>query len=290
MATTYKLYEALNWASSYLEDHNREPFAAELLLRFVLKIDRTQLYMKLRESIEEEDFTLFEIAVEKHADGIPVQHIIGTESFYGRTFLVSSDVLIPRPETEELIYYALDRCDSLFADGQNLTAADIGTGSGIIAVTLKLERPSWKVTGADLSEDALRVAKENADKLNAEVDFVQSDLFSSFKPDQTFDVVLSNPPYIPHSDRQSMSEVVVDHEPHLALFAEEEGLELYRKMCEQLPKRINRPGLIGFEVGAGQGEVVSAFLADSFPDDPIEVVYDINGKDRMVFCRLSPHV
>ncbi|MGD7042971.1 peptide chain release factor N(5)-glutamine methyltransferase [Jeotgalibacillus proteolyticus] len=290
MATTCKLYEALNWASSYLEEHNREPFAAEFLLRFVLKLDRTQLYMQLREGVEEEDFSLFEEAIQKHAEGIPVQHIIGSESFYGRTFRVNRDVLIPRPETEELIYYALERCDSIFATDQKVTAADIGTGSGIIAVTLKLERPSWTVTGADLSDDALRVAKENAENLNAKIELIQSDLFSSLKPEQTFDLVLSNPPYIPHSDLTSMSEVVVDHEPHLALFADEEGLILYRKMCEQLPERMNRPGLVGFEVGAGQGEIVSALLAESFPNDHVEVVYDINGKDRMVFCRLSPHV
>jgi len=244
--------------------------------------------MRLREEISENDFDRFEDVIVEHGKGIPVQHIIGSESFYGREFIVNSDVLIPRPETEELIFYALDRCDLLFSDNQAIKSADIGTGSGAIAITLKLERPLWEVLGVDISAPALEVAQKNASSLEADVRFAQGDLLSNLDKSEKFDVVMSNPPYIPHTDRESMRDVVVDHEPHQALFADENGLILYRKMCEQLPSYMNRPGLIGFEVGAGQGEFVSGFLKEAFPKDDVEIVHDINGKDRMVFCRLMP--
>ncbi|MEW9500849.1 peptide chain release factor N(5)-glutamine methyltransferase [Jeotgalibacillus marinus] len=290
MAKMYKIYEALNWASSYLEDREREPYAAEILLQYVLNVDRTKMFMNFREDMTNEDFDQYEQVIQKHAQGIPVQHIMGVESFFGRTFRVNKDVLIPRPETEELIFYALERCEKLFEKEAPLSFVDIGTGSGAIAVTVKLERPTWSVKAVDLSQAALAVARTNAETLQAEVKFLEGDLFTPLDQNEQIDVVLSNPPYIPHSDQSSMSDVVVNHEPHEALFADEEGLKLYRQMSEQLPGRMNRPGLIGFEVGAGQGKPVSQLLQNVFPQDEVEVVYDINGKDRMVFCRLTPHV
>ncbi|TDL32950.1 peptide chain release factor N(5)-glutamine methyltransferase [Jeotgalibacillus sp. S-D1] len=286
----FKIFEALNWASSYLEDFNREKHGAELLLRHVLQLDYTAFYTNIREEMKESDVYQFKKMIEEHAAGTPVQHIIGSESFYGRDYIVNSHVLIPRPETEELIYYGLERSAGIFAKGQSLHCADIGTGSGAIAITLKLERPSWQVTAVDISSEALAVAKENAKKLKAEVQFAQGDLLADLDASMTFDLVLSNPPYIPHGDLEGMSDIVVDHEPHQALFAEEEGLILYRRMCEQLPEFMNRPGMIGFEVGAGQGEQVAGLLKASFPKDEVDIVFDINGKDRMVFCRLLPDV
>lgn len=286
----FKIFEALNWASSYLENVNREKHGAELLLRHVLQLDYTAFYTNIREEMNESEINRFKKMIEEHAAGTPVQHIIGSESFYGRDYIVNSHVLIPRPETEELVYYGLERSASLFAEHQSLHCADIGTGSGAIAITLKLERPSWHVTAVDISPEALTVAKENAKKLKADIQFVQGDLLADLDPSLTFDLVLSNPPYIPHADRESMSDIVVDHEPHQALFADEEGLILYRRMCKQLPDFMNRPGLIGFEVGAGQGEQVAALLRASFPKEEVDVVFDINGKDRMVFCRLLPDV
>ncbi|WP_227394474.1 peptide chain release factor N(5)-glutamine methyltransferase [Jeotgalibacillus aurantiacus] len=285
MATRYKLYEALQWASSYLEEHDREGHAAELLLRHVTRLSRSAFFAEMREELPDETFKKFQQAVEDHKNGIPVQHIIGYEEFYGRSFEVNGDVLIPRPETEELIYHALNKADRLFENDQSLVAVDIGTGSSAIATTLKLERPSWKVTATDLSQAALKTAKRNADRLGADVAFLQGDLLEPVK-DLKIDILLSNPPYIPYDDLKTMSDVVTDHEPHQALFADENGLVLYRKMCEQLPGLMNVPGLIGFEVGAGQGEIVADMLRNAFPQGKTEVIFDINGKDRMVFCEL----
>lgn len=279
------MYEALNWASSYLEDHNREAHAAELLLRHITGLDRHTFYMELRELLTESQLEDFKKSVERHVQGVPVQHMIGYEEFFGRRFAVNQDVLIPRPETEELIWYMLERTDRIFSDKKNLHAADIGTGSGILAITMKLERPDWAVTATDLSTAALKTAKRNAETLGAGIEFKEGDLLHPLKG-KSFDVFLSNPPYIPYSDIETMSEIVTEHEPHSALFADEEGLILYRKMSEQLPDHMNRPGLIGFEVGAGQGQTVAALLKKSFPNDFVEVINDINGKDRMVFCEL----
>lgn len=279
------MYEALNWASSYLEDHDREAFAAELLLRHITGLNRTSFFMELREELSEEHLKAFGIALDQHVQGVPVQHIIGHEEFYGRRFHVNGDVLIPRPETEELIFYMFDRADRIFKKKKKVLAVDVGTGSGAIAVTMKLERPDWQVTATDLSTAALATAKKNAKSLEADIEFTEGDLLQPLKG-KKFDVFLSNPPYIPHSDISKMSEIVTEHEPHSALFADEEGLILYRKMSEQLPEHMNRPGLIGFEVGAGQGETVAALLRKAFPEDHTEVIYDINGKDRMVFCEL----
>jgi len=283
-----KIYEALQWASSFLREKGRDENAGELLLRFFLHMNRTTLLANLREELEPEVENRFRGAVELHGEGTPVQYIIGQEEFYGRSFRVNECVLIPRPETEELVLGALNRISRLFGDGRSLEVVDVGTGSGAIAISLKLERPVLSVTGSDISEDALAVARENAGQLGADVAFVKGDLLQPFiERGRKFDVVISNPPYIPIRDKVDMSIVVTAHEPHGALFAGEDGLDLYRRFAEELPLILKEKALVGFEVGAGQSGAVSDLLRAAFPKAHIETVYDINGKDRMVFMELS---
>jgi len=224
--------------------------------------------------------------MDAHVSGIPIQHLIGSEEFYGRSFTVNRHVLIPRPETEELVYYSLERMKRLFNGSHTIQAADIGTGSGAIAISLALEYDGdVNVRAVDVSVDALEVAKGNAERLEADVTFYHGDLLQPLMEEGvTLDVLLSNPPYIPLSDRETLSEVVVDHEPSLALFGGEDGYDLYRRFMEGLPRIMNERFLIGFEVGAGQGETVAEMLTQAFPRSSVEVVMDINGKDRMVFC------
>ena len=277
--------EALNWASSFLAEHGREQNAARLLLQHVANTNYSGLMMRMHDELPQAENEQFKQAIFAHKEGMPVQYITGVEEFYGRTFHVDESVLIPRPETEELIVGALERMTTLFARAQQIKLADIGTGSGAIAITMKHEWPQAIVTATDLSEAALTTAQKNAAALKTDITFAQGDLSAPIAQEK-WDVVLSNPPYIAFEEQDEMSDVVLAHEPHSALFAEEDGLILYRKLAEQLPTLMNCPSLIGLEIGYKQGEAVASFFKKAFPQAVVEVVKDINGKDRMVFCTI----
>ncbi|WP_026695982.1 peptide chain release factor N(5)-glutamine methyltransferase [Peribacillus kribbensis] len=283
-----KVYEALSWASSFLVSSGRDANAGELLLKWLLRMERSTLLASLQMELPSEVKEEFISACEAHAEGMPVQYIIGSEEFYGRTFLVNEEVLIPRPETEELVYHALNKIAEHFPGGADLQLADIGTGSGAIAISMKLENPAIQVLASDIAEGSLEVARHNAVRLGAEVSFLKGDLLMPFiQASKRLDIVLSNPPYIPEGDRAEMSEVVTEHEPDRALFAGEDGLDFYRAFMEQLPLVLKERALIGFEVGAGQGTAVRLLLEQTFPHSSTEIQYDINGKDRMVFACLG---
>ena len=280
------ILEALNGASSFLVENGREGNAARLLLQNVLQTNYSGLMMRMHEALTEEQQDKFRHFIEQHVKGIPVQYITGEEEFYGRIFSVDESVLIPRPETEELIVGTMTRMEKLFGKHAKLKLADIGTGSGAIAITMKSEWPQAIVTATDLSEIALQTAQKNAEQLQVNITFKLGDLTAPIA-DEKWDVVLSNPPYIAFSELEDMSDVVVDHEPHSALFAEEDGLILYRKLAEQLPLLMNKPALIGVEIGYSQGQAVAEMFKASFPQAHVSVVKDINGKERMVFCEIS---
>lgn len=282
---TYKnVMEALDWASSFLVDSGREETAARIVMQHILGTTYSGVMLHLQDLLTAEQSEQFVALIKEHASGRPVQYCIGSEEFYGRTFLVDESVLIPRPETEELILGTINRIGKLF-NQKALKLADIGTGSGAIAISMKLECPELDVVATDLSEAALVTAKKNAHMLAAEIDFRLGDLTEPLT-DEKFDIVLSNPPYIAFDEAKEMSSVVLEHEPHSALFAEEDGLILYRKLAKQLPALMNKPALIGLEIGYTQGEQVAKFFKDSFPHATVTVEKDINGKPRMVFCEI----
>ncbi|MGA9288492.1 MAG: peptide chain release factor N(5)-glutamine methyltransferase [Anaerobacillus sp.] len=275
------VFEALNWASSFLEKHGREASAAEWLLKHELQVTRTELLMKLRDEMP--NFSSFQDKIHAHAGGIPVQHITQKEEFYGRTFRVNQHVLVPRPETEELVEGILSRANQLFTDPTTVSIADIGTGSGAIAISLALELDNRKVTAIDVSKEALQVARDNANHLNAPISFLHGDLLNPLEG-RKLDVVVSNPPYISEEDYQALDPLVRDHEPVQALVGGEDGYDLYRRLAVDLPELMARPGLIGFEVGEKQARTVAKMLEDSFGNSiHVEVVEDISGKERMVF-------
>ncbi|MGG4489529.1 peptide chain release factor N(5)-glutamine methyltransferase [Metabacillus idriensis] len=280
-----KIYEALKWASSFLAEAKRDHNAGELLLRHHLNMSRAEMLANLRTDLPEGVWESFKADVNHHAEGIPVQHMIGSEEFYGRSFIVNKEVLIPRPETEELVEGILLKAKSLFNGYSSVEAADIGTGSGAIAISLALENPLFKVSAVDIAQESLEVAQLNAKTLGAEVQFLHGDLLSPIlESGMKLDVVVSNPPYIPDADILELSPVVKDHEPLRALAGGADGLDFYRRLAAEIPLVINGRALIAFEVGAGQGEDVKTLLLDKLPHAEAEVKYDINGKDRMVFA------
>ncbi|HDX9587228.1 TPA: peptide chain release factor N(5)-glutamine methyltransferase [Bacillus pseudomycoides] len=281
-----RVYEALKWASSFLREHGRDENAGEIVLCHVLKTNRTGLMMNMREELTAEQERTFADFIHKHVAGIPVQYLIGYEMFYGRSFFVNEEVLIPRPETEELVLGVLTRIRRKFGD-KDVHVADIGTGSGAISITLALENPHLHVYTVDIATESIEVAQKNAAELEANVTFYHGDLLSPFQETkQKLDVVVSNPPYIPEEDWRGLSSVVKEHEPKRALVGGEDGLDFYRRFMEELPKVLQEEAIVAFEVGVGQGEDVRALLQETFPHAHVEVVFDINGKDRMVFAEM----
>lgn len=276
------IYEALNGASSFLKSKGREEAAARIILQHELEMSHAGLLASMRDELDDSRYESYWSKIERHASGTPIQHITGTEEFYGRSFLVNENVLIPRPETEELIEETLQLAERYFPAG-NPSIADIGTGSGVIAITMKCELPASRVVATDISEAALATALENAKRFNIDVAFKLGDLLEPIK-DAKWDIVLSNPPYIAYEEAPDLSDSVRDFEPHSALFAENQGLALYEKMAEGLTGIVDKPSIIGFEIGYTQGEAVKNLLKQAFPEAVVYVKKDINKNDRMVFC------
>ncbi|WP_035426944.1 MULTISPECIES: peptide chain release factor N(5)-glutamine methyltransferase [Sediminibacillus] len=279
--------EALRWASLFLQQHDREPRVAEILLQYHTGLERAGFLAAQRELLQKETDDQFTADVKAHGEtGIPVQHLIGTESFYGREFYVDKHVLIPRPETEELVLGVLEYARE-FGE-KPIRLVDAGTGSGVIAITLKLEKPSWQVAATDISEQAVQVAEQNAARLGAEVQFYLGDFLQPIiDRREKVDIIVSNPPYISYQDKASLDDTVKNFDPALALFAENEGLAAYRQIIDQAGSILSGRGLIAFEIGHQQGEQVAGLLRSKFPGASVEIKKDINGKNRMVFAQLS---
>jgi len=281
---TTKIYEALKWASSFLEEHQRDNNVGEIVLQHLLKRNRTQLLTGMHDPLTNEQWEEFQTLLEQHVNGQPIQYLLGVEQFYGRTFKVNEEVLIPRPETEELVEGVLQRIEKMWSANEKLELIDVGTGSGAIAITLALENANLHVHTIDIAQESIDVAKSNAETLGANVTFWHGDLLNPFLENgQKLNVVVSNPPYIPYQDWTELSDLVKEHEPFRALVGGEDGLDFYRRFAKDLPKVLQNKALVAFEVGVGQGEDVAGLLQTSFPAAKVEIVHDINGKDRMVF-------
>lgn len=206
---------------------------------------------------------------------LPAQYIAKKAYFADLTLTVDERVLIPRPETEELVNLILEENPD-----EPLTVLDIGTGSGAIALALAKARAGWQVSASDVSREALLLAQDNAKANQVTVNFLHSDVFSQIS--DKYDIIVSNPPYIAFKDKDEVGRNVLLHEPHLALFADNDGLAVYQRIAEGAGKHLTAGGKIYLEIGYKQGYPVSQLFQQHFPDKRVRLLQDMFGKDRMV--------
>ncbi len=249
------------------------------LLSAAADLSRAQYLLRCREELGENDREWTKAYLElvrRRAQRIPLQHLTGTQEFMGFEFVVTPQVLIPRQDTEILVEEALQAAKLLKRPARIL---DLCTGSGCVAVSLKLLAEQAQVTAGDVSGEALAVAKKNAALLNAQVTFVQSDLFAGI--DGVFDIIVSNPPYIPTAEIGMLMPEVRDYEPALALDGGADGLEFYRRIIREAPSYLNREGTLLLEIGCLQAEAVTRLLLESGFSD-VQCKKDLAGLDRVV--------
>lgn len=264
--------EALKAAEQRLQEVPDPRLDAEWLLSEVLGVSRLEMLLNKRRELTEAEAAAYEALLVRREGREPLQYILGSQSFMGFSLKTDSRALIPRNDTEALCEEALKY---VRPGGRVL---DLCTGSGALAAAIKKLRPGAEVWAADISEAALSLAKENAERLGAEVKFVRGDLFSAVDGEK-FHVIVSNPPYIPESLRGRL-QAEVEREPALALFAGDDGLDFYRRIVQEAPAHLLPGGRLCLEIGDGQGDAVKALLYEEFAD--IQILNDLNGLPRVV--------
>lgn len=257
-----------------------EASAVKLLLLHYSKLLPTELYLKFHEEMPEETYKAFQNGLHLYlVDKKPVQYIIGYVYFYGYPFHVDENVLIPRFETEELVANVLIQYDELF-HGQEVNIVDIGTGSGCLAIALKKEESRFNMFATDLSEDALMVAKMNADRNEAKIDFLAGDMLQPLQG-KKFDIIVSNPPYIPTTEK--VDDLIHQNEPHMALYGGEDGLVFYEVILSGAKDLLNDKSFIAFEHAYDKKNEIQTIARKYFPNANIYTLQDMQGKDRMTF-------
>ncbi|MBC1433163.1 peptide chain release factor N(5)-glutamine methyltransferase [Listeria welshimeri] len=276
-----QISQLLKNAEAILLEKDLDQNAAEILLETRMGLSRSELWMEMSRELEPNHEEQFQADFDRYLAGEPVQYILKTAPFYGYDFLVTEDVLIPRPETEELVACA----ETFLKKHPVMNVLDVCTGSGIIAIALKKAFPNIKFTASDISGPALAVAKKNALLLNADIRFVETDLLETFKHNgERFDMIIANPPYISEAEKAAMSDYVLKNEPSLALFAENDGMAIYERFVDNLKYVLNTSFWVGVEIGYTQGERVKQLFEKSYPHSTVLIHKDINSKDRYVTC------
>jgi release factor glutamine methyltransferase len=275
MTKAVTVLDVLQSATGYFKKHkiDNPRLNAEHLLAHVLGRTRMELYLEFERMFSETELTTLRELVRRRGQGEPLQHLLGTVEFCGQTFLCDKRAMVPRPETEELV-------ELLEAE---VSMIDVGTGSGVIALSFAKKFPEAKVYAVDVSEDALALARENAKRLGLteRVQFAKSDLLKDIS--ERFGLIVANLPYISMQDRHLLSREVL-HDPEDALFAGARGDELIRQLIEQAPSRLKPAGLLALEIGLGQAEGLAELLVQKNYHD-IEPKSDYSGVTRFLLAR-----
>ena len=249
------------------------------------KLRRVDLALQPDLAFSELDIKNWNLILEQLKKEIPIQYLLGSTSFYGLNFEVNSDVLIPRPETEELVDWIIKDCFILHND-VTLKIVDIGTGSGCIAISLAKNLPNAQVFAIDISEKALATAKKNAELNDVNVTFIQKNILETTSLDCQFDIIVSNPPYVRNLEKVEINKNVLENEPHLALFVDDnDALVFYRKIAELAQKSLSKNGQLYFEINQYLGKETVALL-EKLGFKNLELRKDIYGNDRMIYCTI----
>lgn len=272
--------EVLQSTTAYFKKREIESarLNAEHLLAHTLKRKRIELYLEFERPLAETELAPLRELVRRRGQGEPLQHLLGTVEFLGRVFLCDKRALVPRPETEQLV----ELLKSRITDPKS-QILDVGTGSGVIALSLAAEFPEAEITATDISQDALSLARENGAQLGLanRVTFSSADLLTSVT--HVCDVIVANLPYVPAADRALLSREVL-HDPETALFAGEQGTEMICKLIDAAPAHLSAGGLLALELGIGQADELSALMAEKNYHD-IEQIRDYSGVTRFLFGR-----
>ena len=273
---------------------------SDTLYCFMVGVPESKMFTEYQYTLQEYLCDKYFELIDRRASGEPLQYIVGSTEFMGLTFKVAPGVLIPRQDTETLVEDALEvmergtiRREPAVDQRKSWDVLDLGTGSGAIAISVAKIAPEIglkvNVTASDISKDALKIARENAKLNGAEkmVKFVEGDLFSPFGGmlgSKKFDMIISNPPYIPSGVIETLQVEVKDHEPMLALDGGDDGLDIYRKIAEALPKHLKKDGILMLEIGHDQKDSVSNILIDTGLFSDIRCYQDLARKDRVIFA------
>ncbi len=275
---TYKQFIKMNKEKAL--ENSKEDAAVFLVLEKILDVNSSKLFMMQEDEIKEDIQKEFNEIFDKYLyENKPIQYLVGTSNFYGYDFIVNENVLIPRFETEELVDNILYRYDKYFKN-QKVDVCDLATGSGCIAITLAKEEKNMNVVATDISFEALEVAKKNNEKLGTSVKFMQGDMLEPLKG-MKFDIFVSNPPYIPEAEE--VMDLVKDNEPNIALFGGSDGMKFYRIILSGVKELLNEKAIIAFEHGYDKKNEMIALAKAYFPNSKVEVLKDLEGKDRMTF-------
>ncbi len=284
-AGSWTIGRLLKWTTDFLRDKGSESprLDAEVLLAHARNCPRIELYTAFEEEVVESVRTAFRELVRRRAEGVPVAYLVGYREFFSLSFQVTPDVLIPRPETELLVVRALDLAKECQGEGK-VRIADVGTGSGIIAICCAKHISESSTLAIDISPSALQVAKSNAAKHEVvdRITFLESNLFDQHPAAPEFDLILSNPPYVTSSEMQELDAQVLDHEPHLALDGGEQGTSIIEQLIPQSAKRLRSRGWLLIEVGPNNASLVEQLVEEESDLIKHKTISDLAGHPRLV--------
>ena len=283
---TWRIIDLIHWTTEYFERHNipTPRLDVELLLGHILQKSRLQIYLSFDMPVFQEQLSAFRELVKKRVARAPVSYLTNHKEFMSLDFYVDSRVLIPRPETEMLV-------ETVLKHENPCCLIDIGTGSGVIAVSLAVNRPDWEIFATDISGEALEVAKQNADSHNVadRLTFLQGDLFESVKEldNPRFDWIVCNPPYVSANNRSTLTQDVRDYEPAIALFADVDGQDVIRRLISEAPEFLKPDGKLALEIGHEQSNHIQELIKSHPAYSAHRFIKDYAGIERIVVASIA---